>query len=78
VLPHGILHDDTNVKVKVGHEPFHQQALRAVLLAEVGERGLHNVEEFRHDGRDAAEMAGAAPAQNISGQSIHTHTKHTH
>ena len=58
----GVAHDGADHQPHVEVEVFHQTAddldLLKILLPKVGEVGLHQIEQFQHNGGDAAEMAG--------------------
>ena len=52
--------DDLDREVEVGHELAHDDALLRVLLAEVGDVGLHHGEQLGDDGGHAPEVLRAA------------------
>src|SRR5436309_3345767 len=51
---------DPDGHVEVAHEALDHERLLEVLLTEIGGVRPAHVEQLRDDGRDAAEMAGAA------------------
>ena len=58
----GLTHDGADhqphVEVEVLHQPADDLDLLKILLSEVGDVGLHEVEQFQDNRGDAAEMAG--------------------
>ncbi len=71
LFAHDRAHDDVDRKGQVlDHPPDHGDLLR-VLLPEVGPLRPEDVEELRHHGRDAAEVAGAPGALERRAHVLH-------
>ena len=66
-LAHGRTDLDVHRDVEVAHEAADDQRLLRVLLAEEGVVRLHHVQQLRHDGGDAAEMARGRASSPSSG-----------